>query len=563
MKRFFSIIHKEFNGINEAAFLLALFAFFSQILALVRDKSLAHFIGPSPTLDVYYAAFRVPDFIYTGIVSLISITVLIPFLLEKTKGEDGNHEKLYRFLNEFLTVFSVAIIVIDSAVFFAIPKLSSLIAPGFSGAERLQLINVSRIMLLSPILLGISNLFGILTQIFRKFFIFALSPVFYNIGIIFGIYVLWPSLGIYGLAWGVVIGAFLHMLVQVPVLVKNRFTPRLVRKLDFRYIKQVIIFSLPRALAMGANSLSVIVLTALATNIAVGSVSIFNFSFSLQTIPLGIIGMSYAVAAFPILTQLHTLGNLEDFKIKFVSAARQIIFWAFPLTFLFIVLRAHIVRVILGSGSFSWSHTRLTAAAFAIFAISIIAQSLLLLLARGYYAAKNTSRPLVVNVFFSFLIIVLAYFFSWIFDSYAGVRYFLESLFRVDSIAGTKILAIAFAYSVGTILNCLALWYLFEKDFLKGYIAPFRKTFFQSFVASFFIGFFAYGALSFFGNFFSLDTFWGVFLQAFFAGIFGITIGVWLLHVMKSEELSQVSSTLKHKFWKTQVVAEQQQELLK
>ena len=138
---------------------------------------------------------------------------------------------------------------------------------------------------------------------------------------------------------------------------------------------------------------------AIASTLEEGSVSIFNFSYNLQSVPIVIIGVSYSVAAFPSLIKFFSSGNREGFISQIGDAARVIIFWSLPITFLFIVLRAQIVRVLLGSGAFSWSDTRLTAAMLAIFAVSLIAQNLLPLLIRGYYAAGNTRRPLLVNLF--------------------------------------------------------------------------------------------------------------------------------------------------------------------
>ena len=185
------IFSKEFGNMNQAALLLGIFTLLSQVLALFRDRSLAHFIGPGAILDTYYAAFRVPDLIFISIASLASITVLIPFIVAKMKGEEVTVEAK-KFLNDIFTVFFLALVLVAIIAFFLMPHLISFIAPGFSHAMQLKVIWMSRIMLLSPIFMGLSNLFGTVTQLFRKFFIFSLSPVFYNLGIIFGVIVLYP-----------------------------------------------------------------------------------------------------------------------------------------------------------------------------------------------------------------------------------------------------------------------------------------------------------------------------------------------------------------------------------
>ncbi len=195
MQKILRIFSKEYVNINQAALLMGSFTLLSQILALFRDRNIAHFIGPSLELDAYYAAFRVPDLIFISIASLASITVLIPFIVEKMNGESVT-EEARKLLNNIFTVFFATMIIISVIAFFAMPYLISFIAPGFTPIMQTKVILFSRIMLLSPILMGLSNLFGTITQLFRKFFIYSLSPIFYNFGIIIGVVVLYPIFGI-------------------------------------------------------------------------------------------------------------------------------------------------------------------------------------------------------------------------------------------------------------------------------------------------------------------------------------------------------------------------------
>ena len=175
MERIIRIFTKESGSINQAALLLGSFTLFSQILALFRDRSIAHFIGPSPSLDAYYAAFRVPDLIFISIASLASITVLIPFLVAKIParqlaGGDGEkvNDKMHKYLDDVFTVFFFLMVIVATIAFFLMPYLVHFIAPGFTSFYQAKVILLSRIMLLSPILLGLSNLFGTVTQLFKK-----------------------------------------------------------------------------------------------------------------------------------------------------------------------------------------------------------------------------------------------------------------------------------------------------------------------------------------------------------------------------------------------------------
>lgn len=559
MEKILRIFGKEYGNINQAALLLGCFAFFSQILGLFRDRSLAHFIGPSPTLDVYYAAFRIPDLIFISVASLASITVLIPFIMSRMSGDKVTDEAK-KFLSDIFTVFFAAIVFFSILAYLLMPYLGSLIAPGFSPEMQARVIELSRIMLLSPILLGLSNIFGTITQLFRKFFIYALSPIFYNLGIIIGILFLFPVFGLYGLAFGVILGALLHFLIQALASSRSGFTPKFSWSINFADIKNTVLVSLPRTLGLSLNSIALILILAFASYLKSGSVSIFSLSLNLQTVPLGIIGLSYAVAAFPILTKSYSRGLMGEFKDHLKSAARAIVFWSLPVTFLFIVLRAQIVRVVLGSGYFSWENTRLAAASLAVFAISFVAQALIALFARAYYAGGNTRRPLLINSVSSLSIVVFSVLFLFAFKQFVFFRYFIESLLKVSDLSGTEMLMLPLAYSLGTIINFILLWYFIKKDFIKD--EPFiSKAFFQSLGGAFFVGLISYLSLNALAPIFGTTTFWGIFLQGFISGILGIAAGVLVLYLLKNEQLKDLAQTLHTKFWKVKVVAPPQEGL--
>jgi putative peptidoglycan lipid II flippase len=569
MEKILRIFTKESGSINQAALLLGSLTFLSQILALFRDRSIAHFIGPSSSLDAYYASFRVPDLIFICIASLASITVIIPFLVAKMPARQlagGDGEKVTdvarKYLNDIFTVFFSLMVVVALVAFFIMPYLVHFIAPGFTPDYQAEVILLSRIMLLSPILMGLSNLFGTVTQLFRKFFIYSLSPIFYNIGIIIGVIFFYPVWGIGGLAMGVVLGALMHFGIQAFASSSCGFTPKfsLFFSINFKDIKQVALTSFPRTLGLAFNNIALISIIAMASFLESGSISVFNFSFNLQSVPLNIIGISYAVAAFPILAKSFGNGNKEEFKKHLKEAARAIVFWSIPVIFLFIVLRAQIVRVILGSGSFSWDNTRLVAACLAIFSVSILAQGMITLLSRSYYATGNTRRPLTVNLLSSVLIIILSYLFIQIFQNVPLFRYFIESLLKVSDIPGTEVLMLPLAYSVGTIFNFILHWIFVKKDFLpdESFIT---KTFFQSLGASFFLGVVGYLSLNVLSPVFGTTTFWGVFLQGFISGILGIIAALVVLYLLKSAELNDIIETLKTKFWRAKVIAPSPEEL--
>lgn len=565
MDKILRIFSKESVNINQAALLLGSFTLLSQILALFRDRSIAHFIGPSPSLDAYYAAFRVPDLIFISIASLVSFTVIIPFIVARMPVRAGGDSmevtlQAQKFLNDVFTVFFFVMVFFSVVAFLLMPYLISFIAPGFTPLMQAKVIMLSRIMLLSPILMGLSNLFGTVTQIFRKFFVYALSPVLYNVGIIIGVIFLYPIFGIYGLALGVAFGAFMHFGIQAFASSTLGFVPRFSFSINLSDIRSVVLTSLPRTLGLAFNNVALISIIALASYLESGSISVFNFAFNLQSVPLNIIGISYAVATFPTLVKSVSLGKMDEFKNHLKSTTRAIVFWSLPVIFLFIVVRAQIVRVILGSGSFSWENTRLVAASLALFSVSILAQGMTTFLSRAYYAMGNTKRPLIVNFSCSILIIILSFIFIYFFKNVLFFRYFIESMLKVNDIAGTEVLMLPLAYSIGTILNSILHWFFVRKDFMHGE-SFITKTFFQSLGASFFLGLVSYLSLNILSPIFGTTTFFGVFLQGFISGILGIATAILVLYLLKNEELKDITKALKTKFWRVKIIVPPQEEL--
>ncbi len=550
VKKWFSVIGREIHGLHEAAYLLAGFAFLSQILALVRDKLLAYTFGAGHSLDVYYAAFRIPDLIFVSVGSLVSASVLLPFFIERF--EKGREEGK-RFSDSIFTVFFALMVISSAIAFFLVPYLIPLLLPGFAHDSSLpELILSARIMLLSPFLLGLSNLFSSVTQMHRRFLVYAASPLFYNVSIIVGIVALYPIFGISGLAIGVALGAFFHMAIQIPFMLQTRLLPKFTRAIEWVHIKKVILLSLPRTVTMSANQLATFFLTALASLMSKGSIAVFSLSFNLQSVPLTIIGSSYSSAIFPDLSRLYVQGNHQEFLAKMIAAARHIIFWSTPIMVLFIVLRAQIVRTVLGAGAFDWADTRLTAASLAIFMISVIGQSLIVLFVRAFYAEGKTTKPLLINVISATVIVVLGYVLTKVFFAYPLFRFFLEDLLKVSGQTGTSALVLALAYSIGVILNTFLHWWMFQKKF-PSFSRPVLSTLFHSFSASVIMGYVAFLSLRPLAIIFPLTKAWGVFLQGFFAGLIGLVIGILVLLILKNPELQEVWRTFHHKIWKAKV----------
>lgn len=560
-KKITNLFNKEFSSLNQAAILLGAFTLFSQILGLVRDRLFAQTIGPTRTLDIYYASFKVPDFVFVSIASLASVTVLLPFLVEKLRDNpEGSQAR------EFLSsVFSAFLIILCAGlviVFIFMPEITKHLVPGFSAEDLKSMVSMSRIMLLSPLFLGISNLLGSVTQMFQRFFVFALSPLFYNVGIILGIIVFYPMFGNSGLAVGVVLGAVLHLLIQLPVIIKHRFLPKFSFNINWRSIKDIIKISLPRTLGLALISIEIIIYVAIASTIDKGAISIFQFSLNLQNVPLGLVGASYSVAAFPLLVNLFSKHNISGFTAQVTKAMKQLIFWSLPIMFLFIVLRAQIVRVVFGSHNFTWTDTRLTAALLALFVVSLLSQNIILLITRAYYAAGNTKKPLLINFISMIFTLGVLFIFREVFEHSQYFRYFMESILRVDNVSASSILVLPLAFSIGNILNGQVLWWFFIRDFKKPKELSTTKSFFQVFAGSFFMGYVAYGCLTLLAGFMNTHTFWGVLGQGVISGVVGIMAGIFVLKILKNPELEIILKNLRSKkIFKAQTLSPGQQEM--
>ncbi len=549
VKKWFSFIGREIRGLHEAAYLLAIFALLSQVLGLVRDKILAFNFGAGHQLDIYYAAFRIPDFIFASVGSLVSASILLPYFIERFgKGDKEGTD----FSNAMFTIFFGLIVIVSVILYIIAPVIIPKVIPGFAHDPSLpDLVTSMRIMLLSPFLLGLSNLFSSLTQMRHRFLVYAVSPALYNIGIIAGTVFFYPVIGIPGLAIGVAIGACLHMGIQVPFLLSERILPRFTFTIDWSRIKAIVFSSLPRTFTLSANQLASFVLVSLASLMAAGSISVFNFAFNLQAVPLTIIGASYSSAVFPTLSRLYVEKNIKEFLEKMIASARHIIFWSMPIMVLFIVLRAQIVRTVLGAGKFDWADTRITAAMLALFTISTIGQSLIVLFVRAFYAEGKTSKPLLINAISATFIVVSGFTLMALFRAFPMFQYFLEDLLKVGGQTGTIVLTLALAYSLGVVLNTVLHWVMFEKAY-PGFTKPVLGTLYHSFCASIIMGYVAFQGLRLFA-FFPLEKVWGIFMQGFCAGILGLVVGIAILILLKNQELQEVWRTFHRKIWKAAV----------
>ncbi|MCK4892178.1 MAG: murein biosynthesis integral membrane protein MurJ, partial [Candidatus Pacebacteria bacterium] len=359
------LINGKTRSITAAALILAVASLTSKLLGLYRDRILLGNFGLGSDLDIYYAAFRIPDFVFNivvlGALSAGFIPVFTKLVSQKKK------EEAFRTANAVLNlIFTVLLFLCLIGIIFT-PNLINFLAIGFDADKKETTVMLTRIMFLSPIFLLLSSVTGGILQSYKRFFIYSLSPIMYNIGIIIGVIYFSRWWGLAGLAWGVALGSFMHFAIQIPIVRRLGFSYQWIIDLKDKGVRRIIKMMIPRTLTLVTVQINLIIITVIASTLAEGSLTVFNIANNLQSFPLGLFAISFAIASFPTLSALSSEENRKEFAKNLTITARQILFFIIPVSILLIVLRAQIVRVIYGTGKIGWEETILLFDVLAIF----------------------------------------------------------------------------------------------------------------------------------------------------------------------------------------------------
>jgi len=532
------------SSVHAAALLIGSAALISRLLGMLRNRLLAAHFGAGRELDIYFAAFQIPDFMATLFLLGAGSAAILPVFQEYMRD---NREKAHHLISSLQTSFLIASSIVVGVVFFFVPVLLQVTVPGFSNSERMLTVMLTRIMLLSPIFLGLSSIFSSVIQSFQRFFAYALAPIFYNLGIIMGIVFFVPAFGIMGLGMGVVLGAILHLIIQLVAISRIGMRPRFVISNLSGGIKKVLSLSLPRVLSLSLVQVTVVGLTALGSTLHVGSISVFELSQDLYFVPIALIGVSYSVVLFPRLSEAFLNRNAESFYRELFLGIRTIVLWMAPTIALFIVLRAHIVRVTLGAGLFSWEDTRLTAASLAVLSVAMIAGSITPLLIKAFYALEKTWAPLFINIFASAFSIISAIIFSRALANPSEFTIFTLAALRIADLPSANMLGLSMGFTAGLLLDNILLYIALRRA--ATYVFKSKPSFPLISMASICIaacvaGFGAYFVRLSFTQTLPLITLARVLLQGFVAGIMGLAIYIALLMLLKNEDITGVRKSL-------------------
>ena len=512
-----------------ASWIIATSTLASRLIGLFRDRLFASHFGASATLDIYYAAFRLPDFIFNLLILGTLSAAFIPvFVSYRSRSETAADELANRVLS--LACIGMSGLCLLLAV-FAWP-LTHILVPGFSGEKLSQTVTLTRILLFTPLLFTLSSLLGGVLQSYKRFIITSIAPILYNLGIIMGLVWGYPRFGITALAFGVLAGALIHALCHSIAVFWTGFRFHFTLSVHEAGVKKVITLFIPKIFGLDANQVSLLLGSVLGSLLPVGSIAIFNLASNLQAVPIGIFAVSFAVAAFPLLSDSFARKDYDQFLSTLVDTAVQILFFMIPITVLMLVLRVFIVRIALGAGQFSWHDTTITFQTLGIFTLSLCAQSLVPLLARAFYALQNTYIPVICGLV-SLLLNAVS---SFVLSRHYGI------------------LGVAAGFSIGSICNCLLLLIFLHKNLenlfgSKKALRFFDRTFEQAItkiaISALGMGVVTYGSLYALEPLLNTRTGLGIFIQAGVASSLGGIVFILLANMLRLPHIEPLLGKIK------------------
>jgi putative peptidoglycan lipid II flippase len=368
----------------------------SRMLGWIRVLVIGNTFAAGPELDSFFAAFRLPDLVFQLVAAGALSSAVIPVLSALFATEEN--ARAWRVVSTIANLMLAALLVFGLIVLIAAPAIIPAITPGFDEAEWSRTVDLTRIMILSPIFLALGSLVTSVLNARGRFAASAIAPIVYNLAIIGGAVFLAPTLGVTGLAIGVVAGSMAHLAIQLAPL----------RALGFRYVPQVDLsdpdarqalkLMAPRALGLGAGQITFIVVTSLASTLGAGAISAFNVAFTLLQIPIGVIGVPLGIVVLPSLSREAALGRLDEFAALVSRAIRLLLFVMLPITGIAMVLRNEVVELLFGYGRFGAAAIELTAATLLTFLIGLAAHALIAVLARAFYARQDTRTPVAAAI---------------------------------------------------------------------------------------------------------------------------------------------------------------------
>ncbi|MBI2009694.1 MAG: murein biosynthesis integral membrane protein MurJ [Candidatus Chisholmbacteria bacterium] len=410
------LFSREQTNILSAATVITGAVFLAAIVGVIRNRLLnAYFYTPEllPQLDAYWAAFRIPDTIFQLLVIGALSAAFIPVF---SKYINADKNEAYHVASATVTVIVFIFALVATLIAIFAHPLSSFITHGFSPNQIDTMANLTRIMIFAQVFFAVSNFLTGIIQAQKRFLVPALAPIMYNVGIILGTVLLSRSIGIYGPAVGVVLGAFLHFAVQLPLSRELGFRLHFVWDPLHQGVKQIARLMGPRTLALSITQLELTVMVYIASALTAGSLTIFYLAQQLMNLPVRLVGLPIGQASFPFLAKETAAEEKKEFTQTLTHSLLQILYVALPLSAILIVLRIPLVRLAYGVKNFPWAATLLTGKVVAILVLSTFAQAIAQILVRAYYARHDTKTPLIIGIVSAAVNITAAFLFVFQFN---------------------------------------------------------------------------------------------------------------------------------------------------
>ena len=386
----------------------------SRVLGYVRVVVIGSTLGASPELDAFLAAFRIPDLIFQLVAAGTVAAALVPMVAGQLVS--GRTSRAWHIVSTIASLMTVGLVILAGVAWLAAPLLVPLIAPGFAGEQLKQTIELTRLMLLAPMFLALGAVASSALNAHNRFAASALAPIVYNLAIIGAAFFLTPSLGVTGLAIGVLVGSLGHLLVQLPPLARAgfRFTPNL--DAGDPEVRQALRLMGPRAVALGAGQFTFVVATAFASGLVTGSVTAFTFAFTVFSIPLSVIGVPLGIVALPTLSRDLARGAVDEFVTLMSRALRLILFLILPLVALGIALCGPATTVLFNHGKFTEASVELVARTLLVLLLALPGEGLLTILVRAFYANRDTRTPALAAILGVALNVIVGAFALYVLD---------------------------------------------------------------------------------------------------------------------------------------------------
>lgn len=367
-------------------------------------------------LDLFYAAFRIPDFIFEILITGALTTTFIPFYLKFSRDK----AKQSAITSSIINIITIAMAVMIVFLFITMPWVVRIVTPGFGENELLEVVRLSRWLLVAQLpFLVFGNFLTGISQAHKSFFIPSLAPVLYNVGIVVVTVILAPTIGLQSTIYGVIVGSILFFLVQLLILhkIEFRYQPVLQHLQEIHEFFRIVV---PRMLTVFTAQIEATIDLSLASLLTQGSYTIFYLAQHLQLLPVSIIGMAFGQASLPYLAEMFQNNKLEEMKKIILDSFNNLFFITVPIAGFFIVNRTAMVRLVYGGSRFDWEATVLTAITMSFFAVSLPFHSVYYFLTRCFYATMDTKTPFVttivsisLNAFLSFLVVAVFHFPVW------------------------------------------------------------------------------------------------------------------------------------------------------